>query len=46
MNHCNELSLSKYMSRKKFLTLATVLQICSDLAKALDFLHEVNIYYD
>ena len=44
MNHCNELSLSKFMSHKECLSPATVLQICRDLAKALDFLHEVDLY--
>ena len=43
MNHCNELSLSKFMSHKECLSPATVLQICRDLAKALDFLHEVDL---
>ncbi|XP_063695421.1 uncharacterized protein LOC134826848 [Bolinopsis microptera] len=42
MNHCNELSLSKFMSHKECLSPATVLQICRDLAKALDFLHKKN----
>ena len=45
MNHCNELSLSKFMSRQKSLPLDVVLQLCRDIATALHFLHEVKLYY-
>jgi len=43
MNHCNELSLSKFIKTGSHqLTLDMVKKLCVDLATALQFLHEVN----
>ena len=50
MNHCNELSLTKFMMRPEGpegpegLTINLVKQLCRDLARALHFLHEVKYH--
>ena len=45
MNHCNELSLNKFMrtrtDRREQIDINLVKQLCRDLAQALKFLHEV-----
>ena len=43
MNHCNELSLTKFIkNRSRRLTMEMVKDLGVDLAKALEYIHEVK----
>ncbi|XP_063674361.1 uncharacterized protein LOC134811457 [Bolinopsis microptera] len=41
MNHCNELSLTKFIGSNR-LTLDLIKHLCKNLAEALNYLHEIN----